>query len=194
MTVRRFQLKLPEPLLGLAYACQVHCVAGCCGTAAFEPDARHMLPWVREHGPARAEQALGQLADLMGAVARHTGKVRSHWRDGFNDGWASPRECLDYLSTWRGAILEALARSAGAGEFDPAWLGWDRGSVLHLARAMDEGGDYGLLPVLADALEEAGCADQAVLSHCRRAEPHAGACWVVELLLRDGGRKGTGRG
>jgi hypothetical protein len=39
------------------------------------------------------------------------------------------------------------------------------------------------LAVLADALEEAGCTDPAVLNHCRRPGVHVRGCWVVDLLL-----------
>jgi hypothetical protein len=39
------------------------------------------------------------------------------------------------------------------------------------------------LPILADALEEAGCADADILSHCRGDGPHARGCWVVDLIL-----------
>ena len=39
------------------------------------------------------------------------------------------------------------------------------------------------LPILADALEDAGCTDQAILDHCRGAGPHVRGCWVVDLIL-----------
>jgi hypothetical protein len=39
------------------------------------------------------------------------------------------------------------------------------------------------LPVLADALEEAGCTDAAILEHCRGPGPHVRGCWVVDALL-----------
>jgi hypothetical protein len=39
------------------------------------------------------------------------------------------------------------------------------------------------LAVLADALEEAGCQDQEILSHCRSGGEHVRGCWVVDLLL-----------
>ena len=39
------------------------------------------------------------------------------------------------------------------------------------------------LPVLADALEEAGCTDAAILEHCRGPGPHVRGCWVIDLLL-----------
>jgi hypothetical protein len=39
------------------------------------------------------------------------------------------------------------------------------------------------LPVLADALEEAGCAERLILDHCRAGKRHARTCWVVNFLL-----------
>ena len=39
------------------------------------------------------------------------------------------------------------------------------------------------IPVLADALEEAGCYDAEIMNHCRELRPHSRGCWVVDLLL-----------
>ena len=39
------------------------------------------------------------------------------------------------------------------------------------------------MPVLADALEEAGCQDAIILNHCREPGGHVRGCWVVDLLL-----------
>ena len=39
------------------------------------------------------------------------------------------------------------------------------------------------LPILADALEDAGCDDSDILSHCRSGPVHVRGCWVVDLLL-----------
>ena len=39
------------------------------------------------------------------------------------------------------------------------------------------------LPILADALEEAGCTDADMLAHCRGPGPHVRGCWVVDLVL-----------
>jgi hypothetical protein len=64
---------------------------------------------------------------------------------------------------------------------DPAWLAWNNSTVRHLARRIRETGETVLLPVLADALEEAGCTDPALLEHCRQ-EPPVERSWVVELL------------
>ncbi len=40
-----------------------------------------------------------------------------------------------------------------------------------------------MFPILADALEEAGCTDAAILDHCRGPGPHVRGCWVVDLIL-----------
>lgn len=37
--------------------------------------------------------------------------------------------------------------------------------------------------VVADALQDAGCEDAEVLSHCREPGTHVRGCWVVELML-----------
>ena len=66
---------------------------------------------------------------------------------------------------------------------DPTWLAWQGGTVVRLARAIAEEGDYGSLPVLADALEDAGCADAAILGHCRSRGRGSGRSWVIDLIL-----------
>jgi hypothetical protein len=42
------------------------------------------------------------------------------------------------------------------------------------------------LPILADALEEAGCTDSEILGHCRGPGEHARGCWVLDLILGKG--------
>jgi hypothetical protein len=66
---------------------------------------------------------------------------------------------------------------------DPEWLTWNRGTVRQLAQAAYDERAFERLPVLADALEEAGCADAAILAHCRGPGPHVRGCWVLDLLL-----------
>ncbi len=39
------------------------------------------------------------------------------------------------------------------------------------------------MPILADALEEAGCDNAEVLTHCREPGVHVRGCWVVDLVL-----------
>jgi hypothetical protein len=62
-------------------------------------------------------------------------------------------------------------------------LAWNEGTVVRLAGAIYAGGRWNELPLLADALEEAGCGIPAVLSHCRGGGEHVRGCWVVDWLL-----------
>jgi hypothetical protein len=73
---------------------------------------------------------------------------------------------------------------------DPHVLARSNSTVTNLARAiyeerhLPEGTlDQQGLGVLADALEEAGCTDNTILSHCRGPGPHIRGCWVLDLIL-----------
>ena len=68
-------------------------------------------------------------------------------------------------------------------DIDPAWLGWNGGAVKKLAQSIRDERRFGDLPVLADALEEAGCTDADILGHCRSGGEHVRGCWVVDALL-----------
>jgi hypothetical protein len=81
-----------------------------------------------------------------------------------------------------------LLRELFGNPFRPApvergWLRWNGGCVGSLARGIYAERRFRDLPVLADALEEAGCAGPDLLSHCRSGEGHVRGCWVVDLLL-----------
>jgi hypothetical protein len=56
-------------------------------------------------------------------------------------------------------------------------------TVTALAEAIYADRAFDRMPVLADALEEAGCSDDQILSHCRGEGPHVRGCWVVDLVL-----------
>jgi hypothetical protein len=57
------------------------------------------------------------------------------------------------------------------------------GLVRQLAEGICTTEDFDALPVLADALEEAGCADAAILGHLRGPGPHARLCHVLDAAL-----------
>lgn len=57
--------------------------------------------------------------------------------------------------------------------------------VVSLAEAIYAERAFDRMPILADALEEAGCTEASVLEHCRGPGPHVQGCWVLDLLLND---------
>jgi hypothetical protein len=76
---------------------------------------------------------------------------------------------------------------------EPAWRAWHGGAAVELARAVyDERDlprghlDAARLAVLADMLEEAGCADPELLGHLRGPGRHVRGCWALDLLLAKG--------
>jgi hypothetical protein len=69
---------------------------------------------------------------------------------------------------------------------NPAWLTWNSGTVRHIAESIASTGSFGDMPILADALEDAGCADEELLRHCREERTHVPGCWALDLIL---GRK-----
>ena len=63
---------------------------------------------------------------------------------------------------------------------DPSWL---TPNVVTLAQAIYDDRAFDRMPELADALQEAGCDNDEMLSHCRGPGPHVRGCWVVDLVL-----------
>jgi hypothetical protein len=79
-------------------------------------------------------------------------------------------------------LVRDLFRPFDEVRIEPAWLVWRGGTVARLARVIYEDRRFADLPVLADALEEAGCADPVLLAHCRSGAEHVRGCWVIDLL------------
>jgi hypothetical protein len=59
-------------------------------------------------------------------------------------------------------------------------------NALNLAHTIYDDRAFDRLPVLADALEDAGCNNADILNHCRQPSEHVRGCWVVDLLLGKG--------
>jgi hypothetical protein len=87
-------------------------------------------------------------------------------------------------------ILEAhaeaiLLRDICGNPFRPAIFDsrWRTATVTALAQAIYDDRNFDRLPILADALEDAGCTQQEILNHCRGGGEHARGCWAVDLIL-----------
>jgi hypothetical protein len=60
---------------------------------------------------------------------------------------------------------------------------WRTDAAVAVARTMYEEREFAAMPLLGDALEDAGCVDVNILDHCRVPGPHIRGCWVVDLVL-----------
>ncbi|VTU00622.1 Uncharacterized protein (Fragment) OS=uncultured bacterium PE=4 SV=1 [Gemmataceae bacterium] len=63
---------------------------------------------------------------------------------------------------------------------------WRTSTAIALAQHVYESRDFSAMPILADALQDAGCDSGDVLDHCRGPGPHVRGCWVVDLVLGKG--------
>jgi hypothetical protein len=60
---------------------------------------------------------------------------------------------------------------------------WLTSTVTDIARQMYDSRDFTAMPILADALQDAGCENADILTHCRGPGPHVRGCWVVDFVL-----------
>lgn len=95
-----------------------------------------------------------------------------------------------YFSPFRDrcARLPVLLRDISPNPFRPtaiatSWLAWHDGTIPKVARAIYEECAFDRMPILGDALEEAGCDNADILNHCRSQGPHVRGCWLLDLLL-----------
>jgi hypothetical protein len=65
---------------------------------------------------------------------------------------------------------------------EEAWFLWNDWTTVKIAQAIYDDRAFEQMPLLADALEDAGCDDAQILSHCRGPSPHARGCFVLDLL------------
>ena len=93
---------------------------------------------------------------------------------------------LGLLIEWR--PLVSILRDVAGNPFcqidaTQDWLSWNDGTVRKIAQAIYDERAFDCMPILADALEDAGCDNADMLAHCRGPGPHVRGCWVVDLLL-----------
>jgi len=82
--------------------------------------------------------------------------------------------------------LAVLFRDVVGNPFRPASIDmmWSTSTVTALAQQMYDSRDFSAMPILADALQDAGCDNDDILNHCRHANAiHVRGCWVIDLVL-----------
>jgi hypothetical protein len=117
-------------------------------------------------------------ADLLGvwqsacyAVAHHSAK---------RFGGPPTKKFFDEHEAQADLLREVLGNPLRPVRFDPRWRD---PAAVELARAVYQERAFDRLPVLADALKDAGCGSKEILNHCRAKGDHVRGCWVVDLVL-----------
>lgn len=175
---RRINIHYPPELNQAYHAFMPYCVGACCGYDAYDLNAARLEENVATDGVGWLLTALDQMDGVTDTVTRQRGNFTD-----YELSWTRKKECLDFYTRMRTEMLRALVHAAGAAVFDPAWLAHDRGTVAQVARAIGAGRSFGTAPVLADALEEAGCANPELLGRLRATPPDARTSWAVALLV-----------
>jgi hypothetical protein len=106
-------------------------------------------------------------------------------------GWAvgngvRPEAWADGFAVARAGHCPLLREIAGnpfrPAKTFPGVLAWQDSTVVRMAQALYEERHFNDMPVLADALEDAGCDNADILNHCRGGGEHVRGCWVIDLL------------
>jgi hypothetical protein len=123
--------------------------------------------------PASSLQLAYEVAEGVGAFAAESVPVTppATWTETFRKAEREER-----------TVQVKLLRDIFANPFRPvaADPGWLTPKVVTLARTIYEDRAFDRIPLLADALEEAGCNDADILAHCLQPGEHVRACWVVD--------------
>lgn len=123
-------------------------------------------------GTRTARRAAGRARD----VASPEWGVRLAWHFGLGEKAAVKLVLANYLRDIFGVPGRPVA-------IEPAWLAWQGGTIRRIAETIYEDRAFDHLPVLADGLEDAGCANTEILGHCRQTGDHARGCWLLDALL-----------
>lgn len=168
---------------------RLFCVA-CC-RAGFErithPDCRALVELVERWAD---DDALGKEVSALRARVHKWAKqcdfTPSRWLSIFGAYQAAaptgaPVPGFLHARKFRALLADVVGPIPRATAFDPAWR---TSTAVALARAMYESRDFAAMPILADALQDAGCEDKQLLAHCRSTKhPHVRGCWAVDLVL-----------
>jgi hypothetical protein len=137
-----------------------------------------------------SDPALSAAARAAALTTLTTGRRREPWWLHHQNAWdtisrdvAGPRDRRPVKALQAALLRDVIGHPFYPVEIVPSWLAWSAGAVSELARSIYEERAFDRLPILGDALEEAGCADAAILNHCRGPGPHVRGCRVVDLLL-----------
>jgi hypothetical protein len=129
------------------------------------------------------------VADIYGAVELACGNSRIR---SYSESWTYlVAFFLDHQKDRSGAsqvevVCRRLLRDIFGNPFRPVSFDpeWRTSTAVALAQQMYDSRDFSAMPILADALQDAGCENEEVLDHCRAADGvHVRGCWVVDLVL-----------
>ncbi len=164
---------LPAPLPGLFGWCEMRSAGGPRRLVSYDLNSPHVREWVEERGVRKTLSSLEHLSEAVGLLASVSAATPI----------ATERENFDnrteFLRSWWAAILRAIEDVRRQPVLDPSCL---TSTVVSLAEGIHADRAFDRLPILADALQDAGCEDEDILDHCRTPGPHGHGCCVIDLV------------
>jgi hypothetical protein len=155
--------------------------------AVARPGAGHRDPgWAaylvaaREASSAEAASLLARPTERLSALGESVSQVLDHVFMAMLIGHVSKVRHPQLLTLYSAIIRDVFGNPFRPVVFDPTWR---TEAAVALARSMYESRSFSAAPVLADALEDAGLSDAAVLGHLRQAGGHVRGCWCVDAVL-----------
>jgi hypothetical protein len=161
------------PFGGITYQQHAHIAAGYASAAFyFHPPAEvnAQTMWNVHDAARNAAKAIATRVTGRAPPGQPTPQWHAAWTAAYN---AARAEQADL-------VRDVFPPPGTSPAVEPGWL---TSTVVALARRVYESRDFSPMPILADALQDAGCADELVLGHCRKTAPHVRGCWVVDLVL-----------
>jgi hypothetical protein len=121
------------------------------------------------------QYAVDAIDELRDALAERPGRRRppTDWRDMLGTG--------PHQRFFNRLLFEIVGNPDPPPVFAPEWR---TSTAVAIAKGMYESRDFAAMPILADALQDAGRDSDDVLNHCRdESQVHVRGCWVVDLVL-----------
>jgi hypothetical protein len=129
----------------------------------------------RLHRAYAATDALGRGVGL-GATLEHSCSCTVG-----HAAWAIGEDRENEMRIQSGLIRDIFGNPFRPVEFDPAWRTSD---VLLLAQGIYDEKAFDRMPIMADALQDAGCNSDDILTHLRDPDAtHVRGCWALDLVL-----------
>jgi len=140
------------------------------------------------HGAFFDEVSIGNPTPDRTIVAECLTSCTCVMPDDQSDEWDGAADAIFTLNYTTGASrlsCERLLREIFANPFRPVAFdpSWRTSTAVAIAKGMYESRDFAAMPLLADALQDAGCEHPDMLDHCRGPGPHVKGCWVVDFVL-----------
>jgi hypothetical protein len=156
------------------------------GEGNYSPGVKRLLEMgVYAEADIRGEERLGDKETVL--RLSNAAHIAYHCLYQIKDGRVGDHllEHMSAQSEWPGGWLvrEVFGNPFQSVSVLPEWLSWREGIVPTIARWIYEDRAFDRLPILADALEGAGCPEADMLAHCRQVADHVRGCWVIDSVL-----------